>query len=122
MEFPKEFFTTNTLFTLSGSSVAVWIITSVIGDLMGINQKFKKWIGLILSLILALLGVTLLEDRPWLTWLVAVVNGFLIYLTAVGVNTVASPPTDSRGLRQPPIRETGMMQRKTRGRFLERWW
>jgi hypothetical protein len=31
MEIPKEFYTPGTLYTLTGSSTAVWIITSVIG-------------------------------------------------------------------------------------------
>ncbi len=121
MEVPKDFFTASTLFTLGGSATAVWIITSVIGYVMDSqsSQKLKKWIGLILSLVLTLLGASLLADPDPLKWVVAVVNGFLVYLTAIGINTVVSPAAPRGG--QLPIRETGAGGKSNRGRFAERW-
>jgi thiol:disulfide interchange protein len=126
MEIPKEFYTTATLYTLTGSATAVWIITSVIGYVIELKdgKKLKKWLGLILSLALALIGASQLPDRTSGTWVVAVVNGFLIYLTAVGANTIVGqggeiPPG---GGPPAPVRETAAKRRKDRGGFTERWW
>lgn len=123
MEFPKELYTTSTLFTLGGSASAVWIITSVIGYLAGSQkiQNLKKWIGLILSFAFALLGATLIEERTVLTWVVAVVNGFLVYLTAVGINTVVAGRTVIAETRETPTREAGGAERKKLRSFRERW-
>lgn len=127
MEIPKEFYTAGTLYTLTGSSTAVWIITSVIGYVLEPkdSKKLKKWLGLALSLVLALLGASQLMERSATTWVVAVINGFLIYLTAVGANTIVAqgggeaPPA---GGTPPPVREAGAARREERGGFTERWW
>lgn len=120
MNIPDNFYTIATLFTLGGSATAVWLITSVIGYLFEIkdSKKLKKWLGIILSLALALAGATQVLDRSLLTWLVAVVNGFLIYLTAVGANTIVSGVVGEEA--SLPIRETG--RKKVRGSFAESWW
>lgn len=123
MEIPKDFYTTTTLFSLTGSATAVWIITSVFGYLLEPkdSKKIKKWLGLILSLALALIGVTEVTDRTGITWVVAVVNGFLIYLTAVGANTIVGQGDSGNGTSSP-MKETSAVGQKQRGRFTEQWW
>lgn len=123
MKLPEDFFTIATLFTLSGLVTAVWIITSVIGYLFESQniQKFKKWIGLILSLAFVLLGATLTEEKTMLTWVVAVVNGFLVYLTAVGINTVVSVRPARKETLKPLTRDKRAVEKKTRGRFRDKW-
>lgn len=120
MDIPKEFYTAATLFSLSGSATAVWIITSVIGYLLQPRdtKQIKKWLGLLLSLALALFGASQLAERTQLTWVVAVVNGFLIYLTAVGANAIVGQG-DRPG---QPFRETGAGGGGASGGFRERWW
>jgi hypothetical protein len=127
MEVPKEFYTTATLGTLTGSATAVWIITSVIGYVLEPkdSKKLKKWLGLGLALALALLGASQLAERTLMIWVVAVVNGFLIYLTAVGANTIVgqggggAPPQDEL---PSAVRPTGAESRAERGGFTQRWW
>ncbi len=123
MELPEEFFSISTLFTLSGLSLAVWIITSVIGYLFESPniEKIKKWIGLGLSFTLVLFGATLIKERTMLTWVVAVVNGFLVFLTAVGINTVASKRPVREETRQQPTRDAKVGEKKTRGKFRDTW-
>jgi thiol:disulfide interchange protein len=123
MSLPEDFFTTSTLFTLSGLASAVWIITSVIGYLFELknSQKFKKWIGLVLSLTFVLLGATLIKERTMLTWVVAVVNGFLVFLTSVGINTVASKRPLKVEIRQQPTRDARAAEKKERGKFRDSW-
>lgn len=119
MQIPNELYTTSSLLTLSGSATAVWIITSTIGYLIGKrkSKEIKKWVGLVLALLFALLGATQVQDPDLITWVVAIVNGFLIYLTAIGANTVigiSAPP-----LPESPIRETSATE--TRGGFTNPW-
>jgi hypothetical protein len=127
MDIPKEFYTPATLGTLTGSATAVWIITSVIGYVLEPkdSKKLKKWLGLVLSLALSLLGASQLTEHTLMIWVVAVVNGFLIYLTAVGANTIVgqggggAPPVDEL---PAVVRPTGADGRTERGGFTERWW
>jgi thiol:disulfide interchange protein len=123
MEIPEELFTAATLFTLSGLATAVWIITSVIGYLFPSPniQKWKKWIGLVLSFGLVIFGTFFLEEKNALTWVVAVVNAFLVYLTAVGINTVVSARPATSETRGPTTREAKVDKEKSRGRFRDTW-
>lgn len=118
---PKDFYTISTLFSLSGSAMAVWMITSVLGDLLGakFGTGIKKWLGLLLSLLFSLLGLTLLPERNLLIWVVAIVNGFLIYLTAVGLNSVVAQPGSGDRKQRSPVRPTSGGER---GGFTESWW
>jgi len=123
MKLPEDFFTAATLFTLTGLATAVWIITSVIGYLFQSQniQNLKKWIGLILSLGFVILGASLIEEKNTLTWVVAVVNGFLVYLTAVGINTVVSARPATRETRRPATRDARVDEGETRRGFRGRW-
>lgn len=123
MEMPKDFYTVSTLFSLTGSATAVWIITGVVGYLLEPkdSKKLKKWLGLVLSMVLALLGATLVAEQTALTWVVAVINGFLIYLTAVGANTIvgrAARGEEVDSFWRPP----DTSGRGERGSFTELWW
>jgi ABC-type uncharacterized transport system permease subunit len=123
MEIPSDLYTIDTLFSLTGSATAVWIITSVVGYVLEPkdSQKLKKWLGLALSIALALLGATLVATPTALTWVVAVVNGFLIYLTAVGANTVLGRAASAEEAKSP-MQPTGASRRRKRGSFTEPWW
>lgn len=124
MQALNNFYTIDTLLTLTGSATAVWIITSVVGYLLEPrnSEKVKKWLGLFLSLVLALLGATTVQEQTLLTWLVAVVNGFVIYLTAVGANTIRAQTTNGGETAHPFVRETGASRKRARGNFTEPWW
>ena len=126
MDIPNDFYTTGTLFSLTGAATAVWIITSVIGYVMDVKDstRIKKWLGLALSLILALLGATQVQDRTSMTWVVALVNGFLIYLTAVGANAVVSHSVNPDPVRKyaAPSEAVNVAGGRPRGDFIEPWW
>jgi hypothetical protein len=119
MGLPNDFYTVSSLFTLSGSSTAIWIITSVLGDLFksGLKKGTKKWIALILSFVFSLLGATLVTDKNLLVWVAALVNAFFIYFTSVGLNTVTSK---SNARKSSPIRKTGASG--STNNFFESWW
>lgn len=119
MELPNNFYTVSTFFTLSGTSMAVLIITSVLDDLFGrgIRKIAKKWIALVLSFVFSLLGATLSTEKGLLVWVVAIVNGFLIYLTSVGWNTFISKGSTRKSSQ---IRKTSTSG-NTSG-FFDSWW
>lgn len=123
MALPEEFFTTSTLFTLGGSTTAIWIITSAIGYLFEfeMSEKIKKWIVFILSFAIVLIGATLVKEPNIVTWVVAVVNGFLVFLTALGLNTLVSARQVKEETRKLPTRDTEDVEKKTRGKFRDRW-
>lgn len=118
----NEFYTTSTLFTLGGTSMAVWVITSVFGDVFGevlgrkMRVRVKKWLALALSLIFALIGASLTSNISVLTWVVAVVNGFLIYLTAIGLNAVTVHSAKRSG--ESPRPTSG----EKKSGFTDSWW
>ena len=114
MHIPNDFYTPVTLFTLSGSSISVWIITSVLSDVFGVKiRKFKKIIALILSIGLALLGASLTVNPDFVTWIVSLINGFLIYSTSVGINTITSKSVKRSSVQPTSGSFSG---------FLESWW
>jgi uncharacterized membrane protein YqgA involved in biofilm formation len=123
MAIPQDFYTTATLFSLSGSASAVWIITSVIGYLLEskASKQFKRWFGFILSITISILGAAFVNEQQPLTWVVAVVNGFLIYTSAIGANTITEKAATVGGQRKRPVRETSADKAK-RGNFTEAWW
>ena len=123
MALPEDFFTTSTLFTLGGSVTAIWIITSSIGYLFEfeISKKIKKWIIFILSFAIVFLGATLVKERTMLTWVVAFVNGFLVFLTALGLNTLVLARPVKEETSKLPTRDAKVVEKKTRGKFRDRW-
>jgi hypothetical protein len=90
MQIPNEFFTVTSLGTLGGSVLGVFVITSGVGYLMPADKslKYKKYISLGLSFVFAFVAAALVSDKTWVTWFVAFVNAWLIFLTAVGANSV----------------------------------
>jgi hypothetical protein len=118
MGLPNEFYTVSSLFTLSGSSTAIWIITSVLGDLFKSKKKktAKKWIALGLSFTFSLLGATLVTERNLLVLVTAIVNSFFIYFTSVGLNTI----TSKSNARTSSIRKTSANGGTSN--FFESWW
>ncbi len=85
------FFTVESLFTSAGITTAVVAVTSV---LLGLFPNLPaKWFALGLSLILALLDISV-HHLGWsgLNVFVAVLNGLMVYAAAVGINTAATSP------------------------------
>ena len=85
----KELYNSKTLFTLSGASMAVWLVTSVIASVININIDGIKWLGLAVSLFLAYLGVYNSYSKINVNLgTVAFFNGLLIFVTASGIDSI----------------------------------
>jgi hypothetical protein len=83
-----QLFTRDSLLTLQGGAAAAWIVPTVIDYIF--LGRVPKWVLGLLSLAIALglsgYAATLSDEQGTWTWVVAVLNGFLIAFTALGLN------------------------------------
>jgi hypothetical protein len=84
-DLPTAYFTPESILTLSGATGAVYVVSGAIQHVSGYNPR---WLALGISLIIAVVGSYATQPPVVATYLIAVVNGCLIYCTAVGVNSV----------------------------------
>jgi hypothetical protein len=83
-----ELFTRDSLLTLQGGAAAAWIVPTVI-DHIFLGRVPKMILGLLslgIALGLSIYSATLADEQGLQTWIVAVLNGFLIAFTALGLN------------------------------------
>jgi hypothetical protein len=84
-------FTLQSVLSLQGAAAASLLIPNVLGYLIGpAFQPYQKWAAFIVAMALALLVAGLAPEKKWTKWLVAVLNGFLIFASAAGLNQTAA--------------------------------
>ncbi len=84
----SELYSARTLYTLGGSSSAVWVFTTLVGWIFKFNLDNYRWIGLIVAMILSFVGAFRVAKVQPQLMVVAFFNGLLIYLTSVGMNAI----------------------------------
>ena len=86
-----QLFTRDSLLTLQGGALAAWVVPTVL-DYVAFG-KLPAWLLRLLSLVIALglsfYAVMLSDERDNWAWVVALLNGFLITFTALGLNKSA---------------------------------
>jgi hypothetical protein len=82
---PKELLSLETLVTLGGAAFAVTLAGNVCRYVFSWNPR---WMGLVVAMGLAGLGLVLGPDRRWTDWVVALFQGLQIYATAVGIASI----------------------------------
>ena len=110
MELPSEFFTVQSMLTLSGATGATFVVSN------GMQQAFNfnpKWLALLIALLIVELGV-FLTGGTTVQHLVGVVNGFLVYSCAAG-------GTSMLGQGTPDAIDRGQALAPNRRRFLSPW-
>lgn len=91
-------FTLTSLLSLQGASAASLIIPNVLRYLIGAAfDRYEKWTGFIISMVIALATALIATEPNPVKWLVAIVNGFLIFASAIGVNEVVARRTRGAG-------------------------
>ena len=91
MVLPDDFFTLTTFSTLAGCSLVVYVVTGVVAYMLNSNNlELKKWLSFVLSFVVAFIGVLFIEHPIWSSWVMAFFNGFLIFATTIGGNTILS--------------------------------
>jgi hypothetical protein len=121
VDLPKEFFTLQSMLTLTGATGAVFVVSN------GCQRAFNfnpRWLALIVAQIIILSGVYLTGGRG-VDFFVGVINGFLVYCTAAGATLVAgdgSATVISRGTAVNTAGQAAFPQMdSSRRRFLTSW-
>jgi hypothetical protein len=115
---PSEFFSLGTLGTLAGASVATWIAGNAIGSVLG--EAGKKWGALVVAMAISIvLFVYSVESPTELHWLIAILNGLLIFATAFGFNEMVRPKAAPR--EKPVIEGQAKGPRTGRQPFFSSW-
>jgi hypothetical protein len=86
-----QLFTTDSLLTLQGSAAAAWLVPNVLGAIFPIPDRLRAAFALLIALGLSFYAATLGESEGVTTWLVALLNGFLIAGSALGFNQATKP-------------------------------
>ena len=84
-----EFFTVASLATLQGASLAAWIVPSVVNSIVAIGKRWRHIISLVVALGISLV-VASTNTGDGGKWLIALLNGLLIYASAVGINQLSA--------------------------------
>ena len=79
---PDSFFNTNTLVTLPGCVLIVGVVCNGLQKAFGFNPR---WLALVLSIILCLVGVYMSDNTKAIDYFLAIINGFLVFSSATGL-------------------------------------
>jgi hypothetical protein len=75
-----QFFTLSSLGTLAGASGATFIVTNTLKTAFGLAPK---WAGLVVAQLICV-GLAIVSQRSGSDYVIAVLNGCLVYLSAAG--------------------------------------
>ena len=93
----QEFYTWGTLLTLGGAAGAAVVVATVVGSFLGDNAR--KWAALLTSFGIMFV-VTANGKQDSQDWMIAVLNSFLVFATATGINSGAVTVTNRSGSRK----------------------
>jgi hypothetical protein len=86
MSLPTTFLTYDTMLTFSGAMTATFVVVNGINKAFGWN---RPWFGLVVAQIIVVGGTFLSTEGSPTLLLIAAVNGFLVFLSAAGLNEAA---------------------------------
>ena len=111
-----DFFTIESFSTLAGITVIVVVVSGVIQHVFNINPK---WLSLFISCLLSFLGVFLSNKIGAEYYLMAFLNGFLIYANVVGINQITGKNIDNDKVKNVPYGATDST--KIKRNFRTKW-
>lgn len=92
---PNEFFTWGALGSLAGASGATFVITSTLRSAFDWSPK---WLGLVVAQIICI-GASVSLGKSGSDSIIAILNGCLVYLSAVGLASASGGTTTSATAR-----------------------
>src|SRR5437870_12597014 len=107
---PTEFITYSTLTTLGGSAFVVWMAGGVIQNVFDFNPR---WLAVAIAILVSVLISLKKKKKKIPDYALAVVNGMLIYFTAIGFNsftTSSLTDTSSKNKVQDTLKKSGMIE------------
>jgi len=93
----NSLFTVTSLLSLQGSATAALLVPNALKFLISsIPEWAIKWIAFVISLGLSFLVAAIASDTSVVKWVLAFFNGFLVFMSAMGINQAASRTTLDR--------------------------
>jgi hypothetical protein len=93
----NSLFTKESLVSLQGSAAVTLLVPNVLTYLIGSSfAPYEKWAAFIIALLLAFLVAFQAPDKGVTKWILAVLNGFLIFASAVGLTAALGSGADTR--------------------------
>lgn len=83
---PKDFFTLQSMLTLSGATGATFVVSN------GLQRAFDfnpRWLALAIAEAIVIFGVYASGGQSVVDYAVGIINGFLVYCSAAGATGVA---------------------------------
>ncbi len=134
---PQDFFTWGSFTTLIGATGIVYIVCGAIQQAFNFSPKwFALAISMIVSFIAAYIGIVTLKSidpkdlsaaqkqmlqQIFIIYLLAIFNGFLIYMTATGTNQLIAPKPPQPP-PAPPAHPSPQRTQIPRRSFNSNWW
>lgn len=117
-QLPNEFFTLQSMLTLTGATGIVFVIANGLKVALDFNPK---WLGLAISEIVAVLGV-IFSGGHGLDYFIGVINGFLIFSAAAGASSMGGvqAPTSKGIVTDAAALKKGEVPNRRR-RFVSSW-
>jgi hypothetical protein len=106
---PSEFFTLQSIGTLTGATGLCFVVTNGIRRAFGFDPR---WLGLVVAQIVAFAGVALAAGTP-VQYALAIPNGFLLFSTAAGAAAMTSCSRDDGAI--------GFFEHRNKYRFFGEW-
>jgi hypothetical protein len=98
-------FTIASLLSLQGAAAACLIVPNVLGVLIGpqFGPRLRNWSAFVLAEGFAYLTAIIVHDGSWLRWIIAGLNGFLIFASAFGLNSAGAQIAGPREQRPEAV-------------------
>jgi hypothetical protein len=85
-------FTPESLMSLQGAALVALLIPNVLTYLIGDPfRPYEKWVGFTIAMILAIFIATRSTEKGAMKWVIAVLNGFLIFAASAGLTDMLGP-------------------------------
>ena len=116
----QELFTLTTLSTFAGATAATVVVTNTLQSVFNLDAK---WISFLVAEVILILVAIFAHTAEVSGYFVAVLNGCLVYSSAVGLNTMTSRPPQTDAPTPRSANEAGLPSHpKIRRGFFSRWW
>lgn len=115
----NEYYTLQSLLTFGGATAVVALVPTVVAYLVGTSaQPYLKWVALVVAFGLAFLGAYVAGGTEWTKWIVACVNGLVLFMAGVGANQLTAERTTARVIGEPASRKIWARQSRARQSWL----
>src|SRR4051812_26806854 len=93
----QQLFTWENLLTLGGSVLAVVVVTNSIQSIARMSQTVTRILALLIAMLTQLVAARYAAGAGGQKWIIAVLNGFLVYSSALGLNQTVVGGDHDRG-------------------------